>query len=240
MPDVAGLFRMLPVCADGAATHLVTEHERAHIGGQNQGVDAGSVPAFAQQGLSPHQCVDAALTEQLCDGCHHMGAFSPNLKQPVPGFPDGREGAFTSPFFQQLLHGVPGVCGKNHHGAAETSQPDSLRTLSPEKLKNRHCSDFCGKLPVGSHQRQLVFLDEIAQNQQPQLRSQHPILGFRNFPDAVQLSPAFCQQLFHGFFLCQRDFFPGNAARFLQFRQNLLALAFQYLIGVCIIEQKAL
>lgn len=61
MPDIARFVRVFFPDADGAAAHLIAEHKGADKACQNQGIDAGRIPAFAEQGFRADQNLHCAL-----------------------------------------------------------------------------------------------------------------------------------------------------------------------------------
>ena len=51
--------------ADGAASHLVAEHKGADKASQNQGIDAGRIPAFPEQGFRADQNLQDVYKRQI-------------------------------------------------------------------------------------------------------------------------------------------------------------------------------
>ena len=69
MPDIARFVRVFFPDADGAASHLVAEHKGADKACQNQGIDAGRIPAFAEQGFRADQNLHCALGKNGSNSC---------------------------------------------------------------------------------------------------------------------------------------------------------------------------
>src|SRR5262245_62777602 len=148
---------------------LVGEHVRTHTACQDEAVDRGRIPSFAQQRGGSNQHSDFAFDEKPCYEANQILIGCP-LKADVQKLLPVAQLLHDQEFLIQFsgtrcdFHCVGRRLGYDHETAAENTEADAMDLSPPKGFEDRHHTKLLKVVPIILGLRQFTLAYEICKN----------------------------------------------------------------------------